>query len=394
MASSHDDVNLLYAQSMDEAAWSACLAAAHAQVSQWRWATESMSFDTPFSRELYGGAAPRWLADDRAKPGEHVHHGLDSAGRILIERGPWSSREKVLMHEADQRITLEPGSVVLDRYANMGTPEQRLLATHIHMGDRGHDTEYVWQGQRLLRSVSSTWTDTQATWGSQYAYTYADDGELARIDLQYLDDKGQVKPGRDRLKYLRLPKGETMKTVEARVQDLLLQAMPAAIAQVQREQPLYAMILCYTNEDLPPALPPFLVWADAPYRERVLADEPEEAPYYLWAPDEIREAASERTGLPAPNERWFDGPEHQPLREACLLHAQLMAMKQSDASAMRVLNAVVPVLEDLVRQSGVPLSDDFVVLAADNTGEIDPLKAMKKRLTPERWAQLKAKGLV
>ena len=394
MASSHDDVNVLYAQSKDEAIWSAKLAAAHAQVSQWRWATESMSFDSPFSRELYGGGAPRWLADDGAKPGEHVHHGLDAQGRILIECGPGSHREKVLMHEADQRTTLEPGSVVLDRYANMGTPEQRLLATHIHMGWRGQDTEHVWQGQHLLRSVSRNWSDTQATWGSQYTYTYGDDGELARIDLQYLDEQGQVRPGRDRLQYLRLPKGETLKTVEARVQDLLLQALPAAIAQVPRNRQLYAMFLCFTHEDLSAAWPPFLVWADAPYRERVLADEPEEAPYFLWAPDEIRAAASERTGQPAPNELWFDDPEHQALREACLLHAQLMNMKQSDTSAMRVLTAVVPVLEDLVRQSGLPLTDDFVALAADNTNEVDPLKAMKKRLASERWASLKAKGLV
>jgi hypothetical protein len=394
MASSHDDVNVLYAQSMDEAAWSACLAAAHAQVSQWRWATESMSFDTPFSCELFGGAAPRWLADDGAKPGEHVHHGLDAQGRIVVERVPGSHREQVLIHKADQRIKLEPGSVYVNRYANLGTPEQRLLATHIHMGWGGHDTEHVWQGNQLLRSVSRSWRDTQATWDCQITYTYADDGELTRIDLQYLDDKGQVLPGRDRLQYLRLPKGETLKTVEARVQDLLLQALPAAIAQVPRDEPLYAMFLCFTHEDPSAAWPPFLVWADAPYRERVLADKLKNAPYALWAPDEIRKAASERSGQPAPNERWFDGPEHQALREACLLHAQLMAMKQSEVPAMRVLKAVVPVLENLVRQSGLPLTDDFVALTADNTGEVNPLKAMKKRLAPERWASLKAKGLV
>ena len=394
MASSHDEVNVLYAQSKDEAIWSAKLAAAHAQVSQWRWATESMSFDTPFSLELFGGAAPRWLADDRAKPGEHVHHGLDAQGRIVVERVPGSHRERVLVHEADQRIMLEPGWVYVNRYANLATPEQRLLATHIHMGWGGFDTEYVWQGQRLLRSVSRKWSDTQADCGDQCTYTYADDGELARIDLQYLDDQGQVRPGRDRLQYLRPPKGETLKTVEARVQELLRQALPAAIAQVPRNQPLYAMFLCFTHEDPSAAWPPFLVWADAPYRERVLAEEPEKAPYALWAPYKIREAASERTSQPAPNERWFDGPEHQALRDACLLHAQLMAMKQSEVPAMRVLKAVVPVLENLVRQSGLPLTDDFVALVADNSGEIDPLKAMRKRLAPERWTQLKAKGLV
>ncbi len=394
MSSVNPEVNDLYKQSKDEAIWSTWITAAHAQVSQWRWATESMSFDMPFSRELLGDAAPRWLADDRAKPGEHVHHGLDAQGRIVVVGVPGSHREQVLIHEADQRITLEPGSVYMNRYANMGTPEQRLLASHMHMGWGGIDTEHVWQGQRLLRSVSHTWSDTHADCGSQYTYTYADDGEVARIDLQYLDDKGQVLPGRDRLQYLRPPKGETLKTVVARVQDLLLQALPAAIAQVPRDQPLYAMFLCFTPDDPSAAWPPFLVWADAPYRERVLADKLKKAPYALWAPDEIRKAASERSGQPAPNERWFDGPEHQALRDACQLHERLMAMKQSEVPATRVLNAVVPVLEDLVRQSGLPLTDDFVALAADNTGDVDPLKAMKKRLAPERWAQLKAKGLV
>ena len=91
------------------------------------------------------------------------------------------------------------------------------------------------------------------------------------------------------------------------------------------------------------------------------------------------------------DEHWFSD---EALGEACLLHGQLMEMKQSNASAMRVLRHMLPLLESMVRQAGLPVTDDFVVAFADNTGEVDPLKAMKVRLPDAHWALLKQRGLV
>lgn len=55
---------------------------------------------------------------------------------------------------------------------------------------------------------------------------------------------------------------------------------------------------------------------------------------------------------------------------------------------------MLPLLESMVRQAGLPVTDDFVVAFADNTGEVDPLKAMKARLPDAHWALLKQRGLV
>ena len=387
MHSTDAELNALFTTCSDPAARAALRKQALAQVVRWRWASESMSFDAPFARELYGGAAPRWLADDKAKPADHVHHGIDAEGRIVIERSAGRT-ETIQQHAAQQRAVVGTSDGGLDSVQINRYRDGRLLSDHLRMrfGSRGIDTRYIWEGEHLLRSVMRNWSDDKTPWFCQYLFTHGADGELDRIDLQYLDEQGQVQPGHDRLHYLRLPKGETLKTVEARVQTLLLQALPDALARIPRDDPLYALLLCFTNEDLPAAWPPFLVWGTESYRRQTLAVG-KDVPYHLWAPDEIR-------GDHTFHELWLDGPEHQDLRDACLLHSQLMGMKQSDASAMRVLKAIAPELEAMALPSGLPLTDDFAVAVADNTGEIDPLKALKARLTPERWALLKARGWV
>ena len=384
MSSTDPELNALFTTYSDPAARAKLRAKALAQVVSWRWASESMSFDAPFARELYGGGAPRWLADDKAKPADHVHHGLDAEGRIVMERSARGS-ETIQLHAADQRTAIEMSdggldTVRLDRYR-----DGRLLSDHFQerFASRGIDIRHVWDGERLLRSVMRNWSDDKAPWFCQHLFTHGADGELDRIDLQYLDEHGQVTPGADRLEYLRLPKGETLKTIEARVQTLLLNALPAALACIPRGEKLYTLLLCFTQEDLPAAWPPFLVWGRESYRAKVQANGAHLA-YELWAPDEIR-------GVGDADELWLDDPA---LRDACLLHSQLMQMEQSDASAMRVLKHTVPLLEALVAQADLPVTDDFVVAFADNTGEVDPRKAMKARLPAERWAALKARGLV
>jgi hypothetical protein len=353
------------------------------QVVDWRWASESMSFDEPFARELYGGPAPRWLSDERADPREHVRHGLDAQGRIVIESGP-SGSEQVCLHAPGQRTTVAwHGGNRINSVCQRLYQEGRLTAHHIHLGHRGLDTRYEYEGGQLQRSMICNWQEDEKPWVARHVFVHAADGVLERIDLQYLDADGQPEPGADRLLYLRLPKGETLKTVEARVQGLLEQALPAALQLIPRHEKLYSLLLCYTHEDLPAAWPPFLVWGRESYRDSVL-ERGEDVRYYLWAPDEIR-------GMDDSDEFWFSD---QALRDACLLHSQLMQMAQSDASAMRVLKRTVPLLQAMVEQAGLPVTDDFVVAHADNTGEIDPRKAMKASLPAEAWALLKQRGHV
>jgi len=380
---SPSEIQALYSKFSGAEASERLRAEIRSQVASWRWASDSMSFDEPYARELFGGPAARWLSDGRADPQKQLHHGFDAQGRIVIECRS-NAREQVCLYTPGQRTTVSwHGGGSIDSVSQSRYEEGRLVAHHMHLGYRGMDSRYEYDGRQLQCSVTRNWETREKPWLTRHVFVHGADGVLDRIHLQYLDTQGQPEPGADRLLYLRLPRGETLKTVEARVQQLLEQSLATALQQIPRGEPLYGLLLCYTHEDLTAAWPPFLVWGRESYRRAVL-ERGEEIPYYLWAPDEIR-------GMGEADEHWFSD---EALGEACLLHGQLMEMKQSNASAMRVLRHMLPLLESMVRQAGLPVTDDFVVAFADNTGEVDPLKAMKARLPDAHWALLKQRGLV
>lgn len=177
---------------------------------------------------------------------------------------------------------------------------------------------------------------------------------------------------------------ETQATIEKQLEIHLLNAFSTALAQVPREQPLYCLLLCYTAEDIAAAWPPFLVWGTEAYRQQIVV-QGEDISYYLWAPDEIREQQA------AQYEHWFKQPE---LKDICLVHAQLMSIKQSNSPAIRLLQRLVPDITRLVKESGLALTEDFVVTYVDNTGNVDPLEAIKANISAEQWVALKRQKYV
>jgi hypothetical protein len=387
----------VYRTYSDIANASRLLADCAAQAVSWRWATESMGEATPFMREQYGGPAPRWLADDKADPERHMHHGFDAEGRLVLQR---QSRGRVTawLHEALRRTALDldvyeegaPRLTTVTQYRYR--PDGLLDSQHISRGHEGFDTRYVWgngqngqngQNGRLERAVTSNWAETRKTWLCQDVYRYTEAAQLDTITLEYLDDDG-TPSGESRLSYRRPRKGETLASVTARVEALLRDEIARALAQIPSDEKIYCLLICYTQEDFEAAWPPFLVWGLESYRRRVL-ETGEEVSYHLWAPDEIRAVQGDA------HERWLDDAA---LKEACLLHGQFMALRQSTASAMRVLKNLAAHFNAPAAHAMLNTTDDFVVAHADNTGEIDPLKAMKAAIAPEHWALLKARGQV
>jgi hypothetical protein len=156
------------------------------------------------------------------------------------------------------------------------------------------------------------------------------------------------------------------------------------LPRIPRTEPLYCLLLCFTDEDPTAAWPPFLVWGRQSYRDAVLA-RGEDVRYYLWAPDEIRHAQGDA------DEHWFDLPA---LTEACQRHGQYMALRQSPVSARRVLKQVAAWLDAPERRALLHTTEDFVVAVADNSGNLDPLPGMRRAIGPERWARLKSRGYV
>lgn len=373
----------LYERYATPAAARALFQQSQAQVVQWRWATESMTHPTPFACEHYGGKAPRWLPDAKADPDQHVRHGFDAQGRVVLTCKPGGRWEALLHAEGVQHALDFYDGFQPDTAWEWREKAGRVLGLDMVTRDRGINRTYHWQGAQLQRVVVENWSSDGATWWCQDVYRYDDDGVMVRIDLEYLTADGQPQ-GEPRLTYLRPLPGETQATVAAEVERLLKEAIAAYLPRVGGDAPLYCLLLCYTDGDIAAAWPPFLQWARQPYRERVVADG-EDVAYFLWAPAEM---------APVPGgdgEHWFDAPA---LVAACTRHAQFMAMRGNTASAQRVLRSVATWLDAPEQRAMLHTTEDFVVGVADNTGNVDPLPGIRKAIGPARWAALKAQGYV
>lgn len=373
----------LYKTYSNPAAVAELLAQCEARVTHWRWANESMGFPRPYARELYGCPAARWIADAKADSDKHVRHGLDAQGRIVIEHWP-TERSTAYLY-------LPEGQYSVSCYSDGGINhasawrEAGGRVTGLDMISRGGGINrvYHWQGDLLQRVVMTNWSDDKATWWCQNVYHHDAEGALERIVLEYLDQDGQPR-GKSRLQYLRPQRGETLATVSAEVERLLKEAIAAQLPHVPRDEPLYCLLLCFTDGDIGAAWPPFLTWGRQSYRE-ARQDGGEDVAYYLWAPDEIGGGPGD------PGTHWFDNPL---LVQACLRHVQYMTLRNSTASAQRVLRNVAAWLDAPEQRAQLVTTDDFVVAVADNTGNVDPLPGMRKAIGAERWALLKARGYV
>ncbi|WP_313245745.1 hypothetical protein [Stenotrophomonas rhizophila] len=373
----------LYTTYSDPAAARTLVASCEAAVVQWRWATESMAFATPFLQEKQGGPKARWVTDDKADPARHVRHGFDAQGRVVIECGTRGTITAWL-HAPGVRHSLSFDDGDIASGWEWREHNGKLQGLDLITDDRGFNETYHWEGDQLQRVVIENWSKRERTWWCQNVYTYNDDGQLDTIVLEYLDAKGR-RNGKSRLEYQRPRPGETLATVTAEVERLLIEAVSAQLPRIPAGEPLYCLLLCFTAEDTPAAWPPFLVWGRQPYRQAVLDRGDDEARYYLWAPDEIREVQG------GTEEHWFTEPA---LTEACQRHSQYMELRQSTASATRVLKNVAAWLDAPERRALLTTTDDFVVAVADNSGNIDPLPGLRKAIGPERWAVLKARGCV
>ncbi|MBS1159588.1 MAG: hypothetical protein H6R15_2007 [Proteobacteria bacterium] len=159
----------------------------------------------------------------------------------------------------------------------------------------------------------------------------------------------------------------------------MLKKIPEPVKQAALDGPLYALLLCYTQEDFEAAWPPFLVWGRQSWREQTS----EQVGYFLWAPDEIRGSGTE-------HELWLDCDEE--IAGLCLRHKMLMSDKGSYTSGKKLLVEVAKQLNELDWPTITPVTDDFVVVVVDNSCEVDPHQDMKACLPPERFALLKGRG--
>ncbi|WP_199911371.1 hypothetical protein [Stenotrophomonas sp. ZAC14D2_NAIMI4_6] len=377
-------IQTLYQQYADARAAETLIEQCRAQVVRWRWASGDMAHDAPFMAEKYGVRRSRWLDDAKADPDAHVHHGFDAQERIVLAVADNGARTTVWLHGTEQRHSLSfyrGGRIASARawHEHRG----RLQRSELTVGHRGHDSIYHWDGEVLLRVVVRNWGDERPSWWCQDVYSYDEAGALDRIELQYLHEDG-TPTGSQRLQYQRPRRGETLAAAAADVERRLMQAIATQLPLIPRDEPLYCLLLCFTDGDFSSAWPPFITWGRQSYRQAVL-ERGEDVAYYLWAPDEMR------AGQRDDDECWFDDPA---LLDACKRHGRLMEMRGSTTSAMRLLTRVAAWLDAPEQRAHLHTTEDFVVAVADNTGAVDPLPAMRKAIGAQRWARLKAAGYV
>ncbi|MCL2714896.1 MAG: hypothetical protein FWD68_10015 [Alphaproteobacteria bacterium] len=349
-----------------------------AEVKDWVWATGSMSQDVPFLAELTGCCAPYWVDDAEADPQCHVHHGLDAQGRIIFE----SCRcgEKVIFYRPQQRLTIVWDKS--DRVARVGIShyeDGRLVAVQLRDVHGFRDTRFEYHGERLklVTTEHVVGDNEEEVCRCGNIFSYDADGVLGRVDLVHLDKSGEILPDPGYVLYMRLPDGETLATIETRVQLLLEKALSDVIREIPRDEAFYCMMLCYCRRELGETWPPALVWGRESHRSAVRECRQAEN-RCLWWPGAMLARSREK------GEDGFHRLEDGSLADACLLHAYLMVRSGNYASASRVLeNTRIP-LERMLREAGVPVTDDFVVAYADVSADLAK--------ETERIAQLVSSG--
>lgn len=368
--------------------------AVRAQVQTWRWSNDPVVDDEPFENELrpaWVKRKPRWLKEGKEEKNEHVKCGFDAAGRIVYEIA-CGNFEDVWLHTPDKITRFSFYRDKHDRSAGMQLrsvtlsmlrPDGQLDSLHSYRVDRETccDEFFLWEAARLHAKygvVTQYGEYADAPFHYRYGYDYDAAGALEKISSCKTDASG-TPLDKPHTRYRRPVKGDTIPLLAAAIQEAMLKKIPELVKQAALDEPLYALLLCYTQEDFAAAWPPFLVWGRQSWREQTT----QERGYYLWAPDEIRGNSTE-------HELLLDCDDE--IASLCLRHKDLMSDKENYASGKKVLLEVAKQLNELDWQSITAVTDDFVVVVADNSCEIDPIKDMKKYLSPERLALLKARG--
>jgi hypothetical protein len=363
--------------------------AAAASVVTWRYANGDMSIDEPFAKELYGSNA-KWRKDG-AKPGKSdLRHGFDSEQRLCLVESLEGEYVCHLEHHGSFSLRFDPSPSV--RRFDYGE-HSLLVSHHILYSGHGQQREYTWENGILqsieliswnqpFKSVRTTWGNIEVTSHIRQHYVYDDLGLFQIID-RYLAEDGTVdaKIG-DSIQYTRIPAGMTLSSLANEIATAIVQETPTLVRNAaSSDARYYALLLCYCAEDPAAGWPPFLLLAN----ESILRSKKwssEEVKYFAWAPDELREMA-ENVEIPFRESR---------LLEWCRLHSQIMLGK--GVSSMKLaLREIVARLREVKWSEIINTTDDFVIAAVDNTGEVDPAKDIKA-YAPEEFRRLKQRGLI
>lgn len=382
------------------------------RVVQWRSASGDMLKAQPFEHECFHNEA-RWLEDGELPEVREVSHGLNAEGRIIVAREVWSlgcSAEEDLeetqyLYEGPRitgitaRANRKPKDFVVECVEQFTYKARRLVSyRRFNWNCASMDTFHWTKGQLECSAHCSSnhveffypndpdnreWKGTKIAYCLQRTYEYNEQDQIERVWEHTLDAGGIAEEGPQRLVYLRPMEGQTIGTLSAEIEKLLLEAIPPAVQRAKVKSPAYCLLLCYCGEDYEAGWPPFLVVGSEKERRRILK-QGDDVAYYLWAPDEMRDKPDNR-------EISLDDPA---LSAKCHVHLQLMSVKGNYTSVRKVLKNVAQGLSAFRWKGLLPATKDFIVAFVDNTGERPFKKDIKASITEERFAELTSRGLL
>jgi hypothetical protein len=369
-----------------------------AAVTGWRWATSLMLPELPHDDIVRGIKPPKWV---KKEPRYGSLHGLDRDGRIRCMRGGDHTRPAEEVFE--QLLLYEDGGFWCLYFDN--SAKKRLLGVNwyemkdvrwLRSLECGHYgvREYVlyWKADRLVKCVERSWSGVSsdrpraATVAklkeerqAVSSYSYAADGELERMTEE--EDWGDGDPPRVEVKYQRVPRGVTLTSLLKEAEDLLVAEIPRTIRAAKVREPVYALLLQFTGVDTDPdGFAPPLFLPTETLRQRLLAEHPKDAAWYLWAVPE-----------------WDRDPgvvtlacENAALDEKLHLIFQMTVVQSSPTNYRPVRAMFQRVCARLNARNWKGIlrtTDDFIVIPFDPHEELD-LKTDLKASVPEEKLQL------
>lgn len=382
--------------------------ASQAEICEWRRASGPMMPHSPHEKIVYGCPPSAWVTK---KSRNDFLHGLDRNGRILAIRFAElrvpddEVIEQFLIHEdaGFWRIFFEDEPkkppVIVEWWEIVDSQWNRTLSI-----TRNSVREELlrWESGLLQEQVVRNWEgvstrDAEAALKARfskhgntntvYSYSYASDGTLEKVTEQTFlgADKTPVTSG---VKYQRLPKGVSLKSLLDDVEELLIFEIPKTIREAKIKETVYCLLLQFSGVDTDPCgfSPPMILALDAT-RKNLLAQHANGANYDAWAINELR-------NIPGTIELSCSDCE---LDEKLKLIFQLTIQSASNTSytpVRKMFQRVCLRLNALNWKGILRTTDDFVAFPCDNHGELDPSQDVKASVPKDKIQLLLDRKLI
>jgi len=273
--------------------------------------------------------------------------------------------------EEGRVILLEEFGVSIGPEIRAFTPDGVYDLTARYNGQWRDRQAYVYEGDPLVSIRREMEGRGLPRTTSQETMLYDAGGRLEQIVV--------ASPGQPpRTTYRRPRRGQTLARLGAGWRRRLPGLIQDALRQAAIQEPVYCLALSYREGDS--AIPPLLFVGRESYRQALLRQPTAEARFYLYPPLDTTAIVTVEIDDPA-------------LQEAGQVFEQLVMAAEKWEAAEQLLHDVAASLAGAGWQGIMPLTEDFIVFAADfELGEIEAAIAASN--PPERVADLKRRGLL